>query len=104
MSTEAKTSDRGKRIALRGCASARARLQKSTWNRNFAKRLAKPAFGRGRYQIAAQRVLLIQDEATTRDVIEFARALRLMRGESIIPGHYVLAREALRRIAVRAGR
>jgi hypothetical protein len=77
---------------------------KSAWRRNFDKRLAKPALNRGRYQVAAERVLLIQQEATTRDVIEFARALHIHQGKPITPGHYGLACEALRRIGVRVGR
>ena len=72
--------------------------------RNLGKRPAKPAFNRGCFQVAAKRVLLFQSEASTRDVIELARARRIHQGQPIIPRHYQHAREALRRIAVRIRR
>lgn len=87
------------------CALIHTRARKNpAYKRNFAKRLAKPALNRGRYQIAAERVFSIQPEAITRDVIEFARALHIHQGKPITPGHYRSACAALRRIAVRTGR
>jgi hypothetical protein len=82
----------------------REALLKSLPLRNLGKRPAKPALNRGRFQVAARRVLMFQKEVTTRDVIELAHARHIHRGRPIIPRHYQHAREALRRIAVRVGR
>jgi hypothetical protein len=57
--------------------------------RNLAHRLARPATGRGRIQKAARRVLLLLDgEATTRDVVDWGYCRKVQRGERIEKADY----------------
>jgi len=73
--------------------------------RNLAHRLARPATGRGRIQKAARRVLLLLDgEATTRDVVDWGYCRKVQRGERIEKADYRHVRRALERIADRVGR
>jgi hypothetical protein len=72
---------------------------------NLAHRPAKPALHRGRIQKAARRVLLLLDgEATTRDVVNWGYCRKLLRGRRIEKANYRLVRRALDRIADRVGR
>jgi hypothetical protein len=72
---------------------------------NLAHRPAKPAKNRGRIQKAARHALLLLDgEATTRDVVSWGYCRKVLRGQRIEKSDYRLVRRALDRIAVRVGR
>jgi hypothetical protein len=72
---------------------------------NLAHRPAKPAKNRGRIQKAARRVLLLLDgEATTRDVVNWGYCRKVQCGRRIEKANYRLVRRALDRIADRIGR
>jgi hypothetical protein len=45
----------------------------------------KPSKGRGRLQIMSRRALMLMDEATTPQIMEWTRARKLMRGERPVP-------------------
>jgi hypothetical protein len=46
--------------------------------RNLSRRLPRPAWGRGRVQVACRRALLVHGTASTSDVIEWAYARQLL--------------------------
>src|SRR5215469_7362128 len=78
-----------KRIALRGCASARARLKKPAFLRNPK---LKPRFRNGRVQKACKRALYGLEEANTTEIVEWTGATRAN------------TYRALRQVAVSVGR
>jgi hypothetical protein len=72
---------------------------------NLTHRPAKPAKNRGRIQKAARRVLLLLDgEASTRDVVSWGYCRKVQRGQRIEKVDYRYVRRALERVAVRIGR
>jgi hypothetical protein len=67
---------------------------------NLAHRPAKSAFHRGRVQKAARRVLLLLDgEATTRDVMDWRYCRKVQRGQRIEKADYRHVRRALMTVA-----
>jgi hypothetical protein len=79
-------------------------MNKATY-RNLAHRPARPAFSHGRIQKAARRVLLLLDgQATTRDVVDWGYCRKVLRRRRIEKSDYRLVRRALDRIADRIGR
>jgi len=98
----------GGRLAVNDYGSRSARrtsAQVSASIRNLARRLPKPAMGRGRLQRAARRALLAHGgTATTVEVAQWAYVRKVVRGERLDDDDRRHVRRALDQIAERVGR
>ena len=93
--------NRGKRIALRGCASARARLKNRRLVRKPLQKLAKPGLGNGRLQKAIRRAFIAHDDViSTTIAMEWAYAGEMVSNKAR-HGFYYAARRALASIGAR---
>ena len=67
--------------ALHKSANTQMSQRKSATLRNLRRRPARPALGNGRVQRACRRAFWAHETPSTSDIIAFAYALRLHRGE-----------------------
>jgi len=78
--------------------------RKSAALRNLLRRPAKPALGNGRVQRACRRAFWAYETPSTSDIIAFAYALRLHRGERRNAFNATVRRTVTAMGAVRIGR
>jgi hypothetical protein len=73
-------------------------------NLTRARRLARPALGRGRVQVLARRALRALGEASTSEIMRWVYCRKYLRGERLANHDNRSTRRALDRIANRVGR
>src|SRR5262245_66565973 len=86
------------------CHNTQMSQRKSAALRNLLRRPAKPALGNGRVQRACRRAFWAYETPSTSDIIAFAYALRLHRGERRNAFNATVRRTVTAMGAVRIGR
>jgi hypothetical protein len=73
----------------------------SASHRNLTKRLRAPAKGNGYLQVRARWALWSEGEATTPEIMQWTKGMKLHRGERLVPHDYRATHRALTSIGAR---